>query len=669
MDDLKLKYKEVLALWKKFINNEPINYSGIISQDILSGWERCKELDVDPYMQKVAFVLDRDELVVRLRKNEELIEVCTPFMENLYALVKGSGFIVALFDSEGFLLHIIGDKNILDNLTIGNFVLGSCWREEIMGTNGVGTVLNTGKPKQIFACEHYAKLAHKYTCSGAPLHNPNGDVIGVIDVTGFYYNANPHTLGMATAAATAIDNIFVVKQAFTQCQISENLQKTVFSSIPEALIAIDNNGLITLLNHNAEKMLQRPSSQILGENFLAVFGPKNDHFISLVDHNRALTDREVRITLNNGMTADYTLTCNPILSPQKQVTGKIIILTEIKRTRQLVTSMMGAKANFFFEDIIGGNPSFLQNIELAKIAAGSDSNVLLLGQSGTGKDIFAQAIHNKSYRKDSPYLAINCAAIPRDLIASELFGYEEGAFTGSKKGGNPGKFELADGGTIFLDEIGEMPLESQSTLLRVIEEKTIFRIGAKKIRHVDVRIIAATNKNLQEELEKRTFRADLFYRLNVFTIKLVALRERADDIPLLVKYFVKNLARKNGKQIKKIHPDFITALKNHSWPGNVRELQNYIERAVNITPNNELAANLLPLELMKGLHKEPEKFEIETVSSEKVPDETNLEEIERNLIINMLNATCPRKEIAEKLGISRTTLYRKILQITNQSRL
>ncbi len=223
-------------------------------------------------------------------------------------------------------------------------------------------------------------------------------------------------------------------------------------------------------------------------------------------------------------------------------------MNEINRLKTLVTKMMGAKAKFHFEDIHGQNIKFLRTVEQARMVSLSSSNVLLLGKSGTGKDIFAQAIHNAGDRKNGPYVAINCGAIPRDLIMSELFGYSEGAFTGSRRGGNQGKFELADGGTIFLDEIAETPLELQTALLRVIEEKTVTRIGGTRVRPVDVRIIAATNKDLQEEVRKGNFREDLYYRLNVFAIHMVPLSERLDDIPRLVDVFVKKYGNAMGKK-------------------------------------------------------------------------------------------------------------------------
>jgi len=281
----------------------------------------------------------------------------------------------------------------------------------------------------------------------------------------------------------------------------------------------------------------------------------------------------------------------------------------------------------------------------------SNTNVLLLGRSGTGKDIFAQSIHNASMRKNAPYLAINCAAIPRDLISSELFGYAEGAFTGSRRGGNQGKFELADGGTIFLDEIAEMPLELQAVLLRVIEDKSIIRIGGTQIKPVDIRIIAATNKNIEEEVRKGNFRDDLYYRLNVFTLHITPLSERTDDIPLLVDLFVKKYGRAMGKEIDKIDKKVIEKFMNYSWPGNVRELQNVIERMLTLAHTNELTVDLIPAGILRPHSPE---FKEEDFESPK--------DMERRMIIKLLSMNISKREIAQRLKIGRTTLYRKLDQ-------
>jgi transcriptional regulator with PAS, ATPase and Fis domain len=279
----------------------------------------------------------------------------------------------------------------------------------------------------------------------------------------------------------------------------------------------------------------------------------------------------------------------------------------------------------------------------------SNSNVLLLGESGSGKDIFAQAIHNASARSNGPYVAINCAAIPRDLISSELFGYSEGAFTGSKRGGNQGKFELADGGTIFLDEIAETPLELQSVLLRVIEDKSITRIGGSRVTSVDVRIIAATNKNLKEEVRKGRFRDDLYYRFNVFTIQMVPLRDRLEDIPLLVECFVQKICDAMGKKRVRVDGRVLEKFMSYSWPGNIRELQNIIERMINVVHTDELTVDLIPSEVLHG----PSRAEV-------LPRVESPRDRERQLLEKMVHSGLTKKEIASRMQMARSTLYRKL---------
>jgi transcriptional regulator with PAS, ATPase and Fis domain len=370
--------------------------------------------------------------------------------------------------------------------------------------------------------------------------------------------------------------------------------------------------------------------------------------LKLIENNDSVIDQEVRIFSHNSWN-DYTLTLTPIISAENERIGKIIVLNEIKRAKTMAARMVGANAIFRFEDICGSNPRFLLTIEQARMVARNNSNILLLGKSGTGKDIFAQAIHNASDRQNGPYIAINCGAIPRDLIASELFGYEEGAFTGSRKGGNQGKFELAEGGTIFLDEIAETPLELQTALLRVIEDKVITRIGGKQNRKTDVRIIAASNKDLREEIRRGNFREDLYYRINVFAIEMVPLSERPDDISLLTRWFIKKYEETLRKHIEKIDERIFETFVNYAWPGNVRELQNVIERMMNFCQSNKLTYDLIPEHITQG---------------PSIPDDMSLGdgpvEHEKNLILKMLAMKYQKNKIAQRMKISRATLYRKM---------
>jgi transcriptional regulator with PAS, ATPase and Fis domain len=288
----------------------------------------------------------------------------------------------------------------------------------------------------------------------------------------------------------------------------------------------------------------------------------------------------------------------------------------------------------------------MEVIEYAKKVSDSKSTILITGESGTGKEVFAQAIHNYGNRKEEPFVAINCGAIPRNLMESELFGYEEGAFTGAKKGGAPGKFEIADGGTLMLDEIGDMPIDMQIKLLRVIEEGVIIRIGGTRQIPINVRIVAATNKDLIQEVEQGNFRLDLYYRLNVLPIHLPALRERREDIADIAHYFMKSISKRLNKKEVYIDNEMIQHLKQYDWPGNIRELENVVERMIN--------TQTLPLEFTGKRYSS-------TVLSEDKEECVDLEQMEIRLIKKALIRCEDNITLAAKaLGVGRNTLYRKM---------
>jgi transcriptional regulator of acetoin/glycerol metabolism len=642
------KLKRTLEEWNHFINGETKIDISVIPGEILESWQRCQSLGVNPINPPKPPVLTEGEIKELLQKNKPLIDASEMFVNHLYHFVRSSRFTVSLYDKDGYVLNVLQDKKYEPLSASYHWMVGAKWTEDIAGNNAAGTTLFYKRPTRIFATQHYCRPYHNHTTSSAPIFSPDGELIGGIVVIGFIYGAHPHTLGMVVAAAHAVENELKIQRALAQADKTNKDQKTVISSIHEAIITVDADGYVSFMNENAKKMLHITAPRIEGELLSNILGATNFRLLEIIRQPETVVDREVRIHTKSGV-SDYTLTTNSIVSQDGTESGKILFINEIKRAKTLVTKMIGAKAKFHFEDIYGQNPGFLKTIAQARMIAQSNSNVLLLGKSGTGKDIFAQAIHNAGERRDGPYVAINCAAIPRDLIASELFGYMEGAFTGSRKGGNQGKFELADGGTIFLDEIAETPLELQSALLRVIEEKSVMRVGDTRMRPVNVRIIAATNRNLRDEIAKGAFREDLYYRLNVFSIALMPLSERQDDIPLLVREFVKKYEATLCKQIDRISNEVFEAFIHYPWPGNVRELQNIVERMMNMAPGRELTLDLVPREILD-------------CQKESMPATAmrNPIESERDVIAAMLKSRMQKKDIAEKLGMSRMTLYRKM---------
>ncbi|WP_084280960.1 sigma-54 interaction domain-containing protein [Alkaliphilus transvaalensis] len=330
-----------------------------------------------------------------------------------------------------------------------------------------------------------------------------------------------------------------------------------------------------------------------------------------------------------------------------------LLETKVSHYKEILKKIQGAYYNW---DTIIGNSKSIANAKLyGKKAAKTGSNVLIVGESGTGKELFAHAIHGDSKRNHQPFIKVNCGAIPHDLLESELFGYDEGAFTGARKGGKVGKFELAEGGSIFLDEIGDMPHEMQVKLLRVLQEKEFERVGGIAPIKADVRIIAATNQDLKSLVEEGKFREDLYYRLNVMMIEVPPLRDRMDDIELLVKSLLDKLTYKLGSYVEGISEDALEMIKTYKWPGNVRELENILERAINLVDEGYILLEHLPKQLLN----KDETLKISSAPIEKLSE--RIERTEKEAIIQCLEYTKGNKQkTAELLGISRSNLYGKI---------
>jgi transcriptional regulator with PAS, ATPase and Fis domain len=353
---------------------------------------------------------------------------------------------------------------------------------------------------------------------------------------------------------------------------------------------------------------------------------------------------------------EFSCSASLLREDSGSIIGAIVVFHEVEH---LPVKRMAAPLPhlYTFDEIVSDSPKMAAAKQWARIVAPSPFTVLLCGETGTGKELFAQAIHSASSRCNGPFIPINCSAIPEGLIESELFGYDEGAFTGAKKGGLSGKFEAADHGTIFLDEIGDMPLALQTRLLRVIQEGKVVRIGAVKEHDVDVRIIAATHRDLKAEVKRGTFREDLYYRLNGLTVRIPPLRERSEDIPELARRLVLRIAGKFNRKAFEIDNGFIAKLRLHTWPGNVREMENAIEGAIlRCDENGSLTAALLDLSADAIDPIVPQPF-----SSVPVLPENSLRDTERMLIYNTLMSFHGNvRKTAAKLGIGRNTLYRKM---------
>ncbi len=437
------------------------------------------------------------------------------------------------------------------------------------------------------------------------------------------------------------------KEKTDQLQLLTNRMTTIINSIDEGIISTDEKGLIKQYNQTAQVLfkLDQFPEPISIQEFIADY-----HSLTLdISRGQTIKNRDFLYQYKNYIVRG-TYTINVVLM-NDQLTGMVFMIREISQVYQAVTDALATGYDTSFDLIIGENRQLEDLKQRSLRAANSSSTVLIQGESGTGKELFARAIHSSSQRRNKPFIVINCAAIPEHLLESELFGYEEGAFTGAVRGGKPGKFELANNGSIFLDEIGDMSLHLQAKLLRVIQEKKIDRIGSKAPIPLDVRIIAATNADLEQKVSLKEFRQDLFFRLNVIPLWIPPLRERKEDIPILMDHLLRKCNQKLSKNILGFSMEVINHFSKYNWQGNVRELENVIEYAVNMEQENIITLASLPLRMKQEKASLPKKTDNEVIP---------LAEMEKEAIQNALAIYKNRDQAAETLGIGRATLYRKI---------
>ena len=454
-------------------------------------------------------------------------------------------------------------------------------------------------------------------------------------------------------------NNFNCLEEIEKIKMESKALEIFFENTSECLVLVDKDGYIVKMNNAYLNFLQIKHGDYINRHVTDIIENTRLHIVAKTGEEEI--DQIQRINGHDAVTSRI-----PIIEDGK-VTGAIgkVMFKNFREVNVLYKKLEEANSelinykerlkkvqgNYFaLDNIIGSNKKILELKETIRRVANSGSTVLITGESGTGKEIFANAIHEISNRRDKNFVKINCAAIPENILESELFGYEEGAFTGAKKGGKIGKFEMAHEGTLFLDEIGDMSFDMQSKMLRVLQDKVVERVGGNSPKKVNVRLIAATNQNLLNKIEKGEFREDLYYRLNVLLLELPPLRERLDDIEQLCNFFISKYNNKFGIYIEKIDDAAMDYLMNYTWPGNIRELENVIERAYNFVDGNIINVKQMPEKIIKGRG-------IISVGDLK----NNLNSLEKQLIVDTLKACGGNKSKASKiLKVNRASLYQKL---------
>ncbi|APC42614.1 sigma-54-dependent Fis family transcriptional regulator [Clostridium estertheticum subsp. estertheticum] len=587
-----------------------------------------------------------------ISKNRKLLNAASRFMVTLYEFLKGSGFFIVLLDNECRILKIIGDEDVVEEALSLNMVVGAYMSESSIGTTAMGIAIKEQNPIQISEKEHFIAAYQRWTCSAAPIHDVDGTIIGLLNLTGGREKVQKHTLGLIVSAVKCIENQINVEYINNRLLETYRYMNTVVDSIYLGIYVINKEGILKTINKEACSILRIKEEDIIGKKVDTILPDWINIFEKIIKGN---VYNNIEVTLSNETTKTrYNVSANPI-EIDNEVKGLVVVFTAIKKVIKSVNKYSSGRAIYNFEDIVGDSLEIKKVIEYAKIISSSPSTVLIQGESGTGKELLAQSIHNYGDRSNKTFIAINCGAISKNLIESELFGYEEGSFTGARRGGCAGKFELSSGGTLFLDEIGEMPLDMQVNLLRVLQEGYITRVGGDKIIPVDVRIIAATYKDLKKEVEKGRFREDLYYRLSVIPIKIPSLIERKGDLPILIDHLLKIKANKLNKKLTIMSAGIYEKMLNYNWPGNIRELENCIENIVNL--NGESTMVFGDDEKNKSINNDCLN-KVLSLENKKI---YTLAELEKNEIIKAMDQNeCNMTKTAKDLGITRATLYSKI---------
>ncbi|OIP73224.1 hypothetical protein AUK42_01355 [Candidatus Atribacteria bacterium CG2_30_33_13] len=579
-----------------------------------------------------------EELNRRRETNKVWFSSIVSLLEKFISKIKKKDFFISFIDSDRVVL-----KTISPSGGEGVFTEGVVINEEFFGTTSIECSLTRNEEVEVIGSDHTLLQLKDWACASSPIHDSEGNIYGVISFTSKLNNYPDYGLGIISSLSQAIEKEVRWREISEYFKLSKKYLDIISKGTKDGIICLDEEAKILYMNEAAGEILHVDIKNSLGK-FIVDIVDFNPVILSVFKTHEGYTDQEFIINSPLWGTLHFIKSAVVVRDEKGNFAGVVDFFRKIGRVRKFVTSYIGAQAKFNFSDIIGTSLKLKEAIRISKIASKSNSNVLILGETGTGKEMFAQAIHYEGLRKNGPFMVINCGAIPRELAESEFFGYEPGSFTGADKRGRPGKFELANRGTIFLDEIGEFPLGLQVKLLRVLQERSITRIGGTRAIAIDIRIIAASNRDLSKEIDNENFRKDLYHRLNVIQINLPPLKDRTEDIPILVNYFVEKLSVKLQKNIKKVDDSFIKPLTTYHFPGNVRELENIIERALNICENNELNISHLPREIIKNN-----------------PSLKSIDEIKRESLIQVLQDTKWNiLKTAKILGISRPTVYHHI---------
>ena len=617
---------------------------GLIAQ----AYERSKSYGLRPHESPEFFPARPSELKTQIERSQSLFTHALPVMETLHNQIVNTQSMVILTDSAGLILHSLGDDDFLAKASKVALQPGALWSEESRGTNAIGTALAEGRPTLVHAAEHYLEANRFLTCSCAPILDPYGRTVGALDVTGDHRGFHKHTMALVRMSAQMIENQLFANAFQDVVCVHFHSRPEFIGTLVEGIAAFTPTGRFLSANRSGVFQLELSIGALQAHTFSSLFGMSMPQ---LIDSERGAPAGTVQLQLPSGVKVYARVEWKRPASPIARAT----INRDATRERDTTPARKqgnGTSQPDGLDALDTGDTQIKSVIGKLRKVIGKDIPIMVLGETGTGKELLARAIHADSPRRAGPFVAVNCASIPEALIESELFGYEEGAFTGARKKGGIGKMVLANGGTLFLDEIGDMPLHLQARLLRALQERTVSPLGSNKLVQVDVAVVCATHRNMREMMASGQFREDLYYRLNGFVVRLPALRER-DDLDAVAQ----KLLQQDHENALPLSEPVARMLRGYHWPGNIRQLANLLRTAQLMAEGSpEITEDHLPddfLEDWRARH-----------AAEPNGDDTRpsrLADIESMAILTALKAHDGNiSATAKALGVSRNTVYRRI---------
>jgi sigma-54 dependent transcriptional regulator, acetoin dehydrogenase operon transcriptional activator AcoR len=608
---------------------------------IKDSWERCMDGHVDPLVAKRSLDLNEYQLQNLKQQNQELISASDIIMCEVKELLAESGTIMHLVAPSGTILNYEGDPATLELAHNYRLAPGANWSEHAAGTNAIGTALNNAAPVQVHAFEHYCENISRWTCSAAVIRDPfEKRLLGAVNISGLENTLHDYCLALALSGARRIEGQFAqLKLAKRDTLLGVTINRFT-SSGNDGVLLLDLDGKLVRANPQADRVLAARGIRInlTPYNPILTLNEEGNYFAESVSVLNQIDQRWVEPVMHQG-----------------EAIGYLAVISLPSRHPQATSSNSPASTpapdeTTGFSRLIGQSRIFQTTVQQAKRLAKAPIPVLLQGETGVGKELFARAMHEEGKTQHGEFVALNCGGLSRDLLAGELFGHVEGAFTGARRGGMPGKIEAANGGTLFLDEIGEMPLDLQPMFLRVLQESEICRVGETRPRKVNLRLIAATNRDLSQEVAEGRFRMDLYYRISSMTLTVPPLRERKGDVSLLAENIYSHLIEQHSGGDRRLSKPLLELLEKHSWPGNIRELSNLITAAFFLSDQEELRPEDLPNDFM--------------ASSAEAADEEDsnpLDLAEKDVITRAIREQGGNlTKVAKQLDIAKSTLYIKL---------